>query len=169
MKFPEHIRLSDVFDEAMAVEIITEGMFSGMGKASHSLARAQQESWGGSVCLQPTHTADPWDTEPRGGSHLCHCGSRFSEAHRSHGCLWGCKVRGWGPAWASLRPKGAVRISPRAHHPCCSPCSHFSQVASSEPSGQSGVSSHSRKPSMQQPLLQRNWEGWQLPEHTGWG
>ena len=47
--------------------------------------------------------------------------------------------------------------------------SHFSQVASSEASGQSGVSSHSRKLSMQQPSPQRNLLGWQLPEHTGEG
>lgn len=51
---------------------------------------------------------------------------------------------------------GPVLLPPTALRP---QASHFSQVASSEASGQSGVSSHSRKLSMQQPSLQRNMLG----------
>lgn len=57
-------------------------------------------------------------------------------------------------------PRGAGRMvrspPPAACHPWAS---HFSQAASSEASGQSGVPSHSRKLSMQQPSLQRNSVG----------
>lgn len=42
------------------------------------------------------------------------------------------------------------------YHTSISQALHFSQVASSEASGQSGVPSHSRKLSMQQPSLHWN-------------
>lgn len=47
------------------MEVIREGMPSGIGESEPQPRGTQRESWGGSVCLHPTHTADPWDTEER--------------------------------------------------------------------------------------------------------
>ena len=66
------------------------------------------------------------------------------QRHRPDNSLLGVQGRWSGPP--PLLP--TTPRSPRA--------SHFSQVASSEASGQSGVPSHSKKLSMQQPSLQWN-------------
>lgn len=80
--------------------------------------------------------------------------------------------------WSSSKPLVSAKMTDQRHRPdnslpgvqggwsgapppaACHPwASHFSQAASSEASGQSGVPSHSRKLSMQQPSLQRNSVG----------
>lgn len=78
------------------------------------------------MCLQPTHTADPRDTEDREALTSVTaevdslklikatgvCGDERSEVGAQHGHPSGTRER-------------AVRISPLAPHPCCSPAHIF--------------------------------------------